>query len=128
LRPNSTRRAPPLEAFAEQTRGPRRCSHRFAAHIHLARRAPCGSLEIYGGALLAEEMEAVARYVDVHSRRRPRRCRRPRRADAGDGAVAGVSSSGSRPVRATSRSVLLPLLNDLRAVRGSGAAVGRARC
>ena len=54
-----------LEAFAERPED-RGALHRFAAHIHLARGA-LRLAEVYGGALLAEEMEHVARYVDAHS-------------------------------------------------------------
>ena len=54
-----------LEAFAENP-AERGALHRFAAHIHLARGA-LRLAEVYGGALLAEEMEQVARYVDTHS-------------------------------------------------------------
>ena len=55
-----------LEAFAENT-GDRGALHRFVAHVHLARGA-LSLVEVYGGALLGEEMEHVARYVDGHSR------------------------------------------------------------
>ena len=48
-----------LEAFAERP-DDRGALHRFAAHIHLARGA-LRLAEVYGGALLAEEMEFVAR-------------------------------------------------------------------
>ena len=54
-----------LEAYAEQP-DDRSALHRFAAHVHLARGA-LRLAEVYGGALLAEEMEHVARYVDSHS-------------------------------------------------------------
>ena len=50
-----------LEAFAENT-GDRGALHRFAAHVHLARGA-LRLAEVYGGALLGEEMEQVARHV-----------------------------------------------------------------
>ncbi len=75
-----------LEAFAERPED-RGALHRFAAHVHLARGA-LRLAEVYGGSLLAEEMEHVARYVDLHSGEGRRRHRRPRRADARDGAAA----------------------------------------
>ncbi len=105
-----------LEVFAEKP-DDRGALHRFAAHVHLARGA-LRLAEVYGGSLLAEEMEHVARYVDVH---------------AGDGkadndclealmrAMEQLPSyvervaSGGRDVPLA----LLPLLNDLRAARGS---------
>jgi chemosensory pili system protein ChpA (sensor histidine kinase/response regulator) len=104
-----------LEAFAERPED-RGALHRFAAHIHLA----CGALrlaEVYGGALLAEEMEHVARYVDAHSGEG--------RADS-DGLDALMRAMEQLPayverVANGARDlplVLLPLLNDLRAVRG----------
>jgi chemosensory pili system protein ChpA (sensor histidine kinase/response regulator) len=104
-----------LEAFAENP-VERGALHRFAAHVHLARGA-LRLAEVYGGALLAEEMEQVARYVDTHS-------------GAGQADVDGLDAlmrameqlpsyvdrvaSGGRDVPLA----LLPLLNDLRAVRG----------
>ena len=104
-----------LEAFAERP-DERGALHRFAAHTHLA----CGALrlaEVYGGALLAEEMEHVARYVDTHSG--------AGRADV-DGLDALMRAMEQLPayverVASGARDlplVLLPLLNDLRAVRG----------
>jgi chemosensory pili system protein ChpA (sensor histidine kinase/response regulator) len=104
-----------LEAFAERP-DDRGALHRFAAHIHLARGA-LRLAEVYGGALLAEEMEFVARYVDAHSGEG--------RADA-DGLDALMRAMEQLPsyverVATGARDlplVLLPLLNDLRAVRG----------
>jgi chemosensory pili system protein ChpA (sensor histidine kinase/response regulator) len=104
-----------LEAFAERP-DDRGALHRFAAHIHLARGA-LRLAEVYGGALLAEEMEFVARYVDAHSGEG--------RADS-DGLDALVRAMEQLPayverVATGARDlplVLLPLLNDLRAVRG----------
>ncbi|HEX9206728.1 MAG TPA: Hpt domain-containing protein [Steroidobacteraceae bacterium] len=104
-----------LEAFAERP-DDRGALHRFAAHIHLARGA-LRLAEVYGGALLAEEMEHVARFVDAHSGEG--------RADA-DGLDALVRAMEQLPayverVATGARDVpivLLPLLNDLRAVRG----------
>ena len=104
-----------LESFADRPED-RGALHRFAAHIHLARGA-LRLAEVYGGALLAEEMEHVARYVDAHS-------------GAGNADVDGLDAlmrameqlpsyvervaSGARDLPL----VLLPLLNDMRAVRG----------
>jgi chemosensory pili system protein ChpA (sensor histidine kinase/response regulator) len=104
-----------LEAFAERPED-RGALHRFAAHIHLARGA-LRLAEVYGGALLAEEMEHVARYVDAHSGEG--------RADS-DGLDALMRAMEQLPayverVANGARDlplVLLPLLNDLRAVRG----------
>ena len=104
-----------LEAFAERP-DDRDALHRFAAHIHLARGA-LRLAEVYGGALLAEEMELVARYVDAHSGEG--------RADS-DGLDALMRAMEQLPayverVATGARDVplvLLPLLNDLRAVRG----------
>jgi chemosensory pili system protein ChpA (sensor histidine kinase/response regulator) len=104
-----------LEAFAEDP-GERTALHRFAAHVHLARGA-LRLAEVYGGALLAEEMEQVARYVDAHSG--------AGQADA-DGLDALMRAMEQLPsyvdrVASGGRDVplaLLPLLNDLRAVRG----------
>ena len=104
-----------LEAFAERP-ADRGALHRFAAHLHLARGALRLS-EVYGGALLAEEMELVARYVDTHSG--------DGKADA-DGLEALMRAMEQLPsyverVVSGGRDVplaLLPLLNDLRAVRG----------
>jgi chemosensory pili system protein ChpA (sensor histidine kinase/response regulator) len=105
-----------LESFAERP-DDRGALHRFAAHIHLARGA-LRLAEVYGGALLAEEMEHVARYVDAHSGEG--------RADS-DGLDALMRAMEQLPayverVATGARDiplVLLPLLNDLRAVRGA---------
>ncbi len=104
-----------LEAFSERP-DDRGALHRFTAHIHLARGA-LRLAEVYGGALLAEEMEFVARYVDAHSGEG--------RADL-DGLDALMRAMEQLPsyverVATGARDlplVLLPLLNDLRAVRG----------
>ncbi len=104
-----------LEAFSERP-DDRAALHRFAAHIHLARGA-LRLAEVYGGALLAEEMEFVARYVDAHSGEG--------KADS-DGLEALMRAMEQLPsyverVASGARDlplVLLPLLNDLRAVRG----------
>lgn len=105
-----------LEAFGENPED-RGALHRFAAHVHLARGA-LRLAEVYGGALLAEEMEFVARYVDAHSGEG--------KADA-DGLDALMRSMEQLPayverVATGARDLpilLLPLLNDLRAVRGA---------
>ena len=105
-----------LEAFAERPED-RGALHRFAAHVHLARGA-LRLAEVYGGSLLAEEMEHVARYVDLNSG--------AGRADS-DGLDALMRAMEQLPsyverVASGGRDVplaLLPLLNDLRAVRGS---------
>jgi chemosensory pili system protein ChpA (sensor histidine kinase/response regulator) len=104
-----------LEAFADSP-ADRGALHRFVAHTHLARGA-LRLAEVYGGALLAEEMELVARYVDAHSG--------AGQADA-DGLDALMRAMEQLPsyvdrVASGGRDVplaLLPLLNDLRAVRG----------
>ncbi|MGB5104527.1 MAG: hypothetical protein WBO04_14585, partial [Steroidobacteraceae bacterium] len=104
-----------LESFAERPED-RGALHRFAAHLHMGRGA-LRLAEVYGGALLAEEMELVARYVDVHSGEG--------QADA-DGLEALMRAMEQLPsyverVASGGRDVplaLLPLLNDLRAVRG----------
>ena len=105
-----------LEVFAEKPED-RGALHRFAAHVHLARGA-LRLTEVYGGSLLAEEMEQVARYVDQHSGdgKADEDC-----LDAMMRAMEQLPSyvervaSGARDVPLA----LLPLLNDLRAARGS---------
>jgi chemosensory pili system protein ChpA (sensor histidine kinase/response regulator) len=105
-----------LEVFAENT-ADRGALHRFAAHVHLARGA-LRLAEVYGGALLGEEMELVARFVDGHNREGKVDL------DALDALMRAMEqlpayvdrvASGGRDVPLA----LLPLLNDLRAVRGS---------
>ena len=104
-----------LEAFIERPED-RGALQRFEERIHLARGA-LRIVEVYGAALLAEEMEEVARYLGAH---------------AGSGqtptddldvllrameqlpAYVDRVASGGRDVPLA----LLPLLNDLRAVRG----------
>ena len=54
-----------LEAFGERPEE-RGLIERFATHLHLARGA-LRVAEVYGGALLAEEMEHVAQYVAAHT-------------------------------------------------------------
>jgi chemosensory pili system protein ChpA (sensor histidine kinase/response regulator) len=104
-----------LEAYAERPEE-RGLLDRFAGHLHLGRGA-LRIAEVYGGSLLAEEMEHVAQYVARH-------------ADGGkvdaDGLDALMRAMEQLPayldrVASGGRDVplaLLPLLNDLRAVRG----------
>ncbi len=104
-----------LEAFAENV-ADIVALRRFADHIHLARGA-LRVAEVYGGALLAEEMEQVALYVAEHST--------AEQLDT-DGLDALMRSMEQLPsyverVASGGRDVplaLMPLLNDLRAVRG----------
>jgi chemosensory pili system protein ChpA (sensor histidine kinase/response regulator) len=104
-----------LESFLERPED-RAPLQRFAIHVHQAQGA-LRLVEVYGGALLAEEMEQVARYLE---------------SQAGTGhapsddldallrameqlpAYVDRVASGGRDVPLA----LLPLLNDLRAVRG----------
>ena len=105
-----------LEAFSEHT-SDRAALHRFVTHLHVARGA-LRLAEVYGGALLGEEMEQVARFIDGHDRDSKVD------ADALDALMRAMEqlpayvdrvASGGRDVPIA----LLPLLNDLRAVRGS---------
>jgi chemosensory pili system protein ChpA (sensor histidine kinase/response regulator) len=106
----------PLEAFIEQ---PENYSllERSAAELHRVQ-GVLRVLEIYGAALLAEEMEQVARYIINTARER----KSPAESlDALLRAMVQLPSYLDR-VLAGGRDlalVLLPLLNDLRAVRGS---------
>ena len=105
-----------LEAFSEQS-SDRVALHRFATHLHMARGA-LRMAEVYGGVLLGEEMELVARYLDGHDREARVD------ADALDALMRAMEQFPSYVDRVASggRDVplaLLPLLNDLRAVRGS---------
>jgi len=105
-----------LEAFGERPEE-RGLIERFATHLHLARGA-LRVAEVYGGALLAEEMEHVAQYVAAHTIQGKTD---PDGLDALLRAMEQLPSyldrvaSGGRDVPLA----LLPLLNDLRAVRGS---------
>jgi chemosensory pili system protein ChpA (sensor histidine kinase/response regulator) len=105
-----------LEAFGERPEE-RGLIERFATHLHLARGA-LRVAEVYGGALLAEEMEHVAQYVVAHTTHGKTD---PDGLDALLRAMEQLPSyldrvaSGGRDVPLA----LLPLLNDLRAVRGS---------
>ncbi len=105
-----------LEAFSEHTTD-RAALHRFITHLHVGRGA-LRLAEVYGGALLGEEMEQVARFIDGHDRDSSVD------ADALDALMRAMEqlpayvdrvASGGRDVPIA----LLPLLNDLRAVRGS---------
>ncbi len=104
-----------LEAFLERPEDPAPLQ-RFAIHVHLARGA-LRVVGVYGGALLAEEMEQVARYLESHAStgHAP--------SDDLDALLRAMEqlpayvdrvASGGRDVPLA----LLPLLNDLRAVRG----------
>ena len=96
---------------------PRRCCERFAEHLHAAR-GVLRVAEVYGAALLAEEMEQVAQYAGRQL---------AREAPVADGLDALMRAMVQLPtylerVLGGGRDiplVLLPLLNDLRAVRGS---------
>jgi len=104
-----------LEAFLERPEDPAPL-RRFATHVHLAQGA-LRLVEVYGGALLAEEMEQVAGYLESQagSGQAP--------SDDLDALLRAMEqlpayvdrvASGGRDVPLA----LLPLLNDLRAVRG----------
>ena len=54
-----------LEAYAERPEE-RGLLDRFAGHLHLGRGA-LRIAEVYGGSLLAEEMEHVAHYISAHA-------------------------------------------------------------
>jgi chemosensory pili system protein ChpA (sensor histidine kinase/response regulator) len=104
-----------LEAFADNT-ADSGALQRFTAHVHLARGA-LRLAEVYGGALLGEEMEQVARYVDAHThdgKVDPDALDALMRAMEQLPAYVDRVASGGRDVPLA----LLPLLNDLRAVRG----------
>ena len=104
-----------LEHFAENTSDTEALAS-LAGHLHAVRGA-LRVAEVYGGALLAEEMEQVAEYVREH-------CREGRFDE--DGLEALVRAMEQLPayverVASGGRDVpiaLLPLLNDLRAARG----------
>ena len=104
-----------LEAFAERPED-RAPLARLAGHVHLVR-GVLRLAEVYGGALLSEEMELVARYIDAHA------ADGKADSDALDALMRAMEqlpayvervASGGRDVPLA----LLPLLNDLRAVRG----------
>jgi chemosensory pili system protein ChpA (sensor histidine kinase/response regulator) len=104
-----------LERFAESTSDTEPLES-FAGHLHAVRGA-LRVAEVYGGALLAEEMEQVAGYLREH-------CGEGRfDEDALEALVRAMEqlptyvervASGGRDVPIA----LLPLLNDLRAARG----------
>ena len=104
-----------LERFAQDP-ADRASLEAFATHVHSARGA-LRIAEVYGGALLAEEMEQLADYVRQHSA--------DGKADE-DGLEALMRAMEQLPayverVASGGRDVplaLLPLLNDLRAARG----------
>jgi len=104
-----------LERFAQDP-ADRASLEAFATHVHTARGA-LRIAEVYGGALLAEEMEQLADYVRQHSAEG--------KADE-DGLEALMRAMEQLPayverVASGGRDVplaLLPLLNDLRAARG----------
>ena len=104
-----------LEAYAERPEE-RGLLDRFAGHLHLGRGA-LRIAEVYGGSLLAEEMEHVAHYVAAHA------SHGSIDTDGLDALMRAMEqlpayldrvASGGRDVPLA----LLPLLNDLRAVRG----------
>jgi chemosensory pili system protein ChpA (sensor histidine kinase/response regulator) len=104
-----------LEATAEHPEDAAQLE-KFAAHLHLVQGALRVS-EVYGGALLAEEMEQVARHVATQA------AAGRREVDGLDALMRAVEQLPSYVDRVLSggRDVplaLLPLLNDLRAVRG----------
>ncbi|HXS27225.1 MAG TPA: Hpt domain-containing protein [Steroidobacteraceae bacterium] len=105
-----------LEAYVEQPQNLsllERCTRELHQVLGVLR-----VLEIYGGALLAEEMEQVARYLVATADERKSQAEA---LDALMRAMAQLPSYLER-VLAGGRDlalVLLPLLNDLRAVRGS---------
>jgi chemosensory pili system protein ChpA (sensor histidine kinase/response regulator) len=105
-----------LEVFVEQPRD-KTPLERCATELHQVRGA-LRLLEIHGGALLAEEMEQVARYLaGVDSAQR----NQSETLDALMRSLVQLPSYLER-VHAGGRDmtlVLLPLLNDLRAVRGN---------
>lgn len=106
----------PLEAFIEQQDN-YALLERCAAELHRVQ-GVLRVLEIYGAALLAEEMEQVARYIIATTRERKSHAES---LDALLRAMVQLPSYLER-VLAGGRDlalVLLPLLNDLRAVRGN---------
>jgi chemosensory pili system protein ChpA (sensor histidine kinase/response regulator) len=106
----------PLEAFIEQPDN-HALLERCASELHRVQ-GVLRVLEIYGAALLAEEMEQVARYIIATAGERKSNAES---LDALLRAMVQLPSYLDR-VLAGGRDlalVLLPLLNDLRAVRGS---------
>src|SRR5580693_5100399 len=106
-----------LESHVEQPAGNAPLLDRCASELHLVQGA-LRVLEIYGAALLAEEMEQVARYLLATM------AERKNQAESLDALMRAMVQlpgylerviAGGRDLAL----VLLPLLNDLRAVRGS---------
>jgi chemosensory pili system protein ChpA (sensor histidine kinase/response regulator) len=106
-----------LESHVEQPEGNAPLLDRCASELHLVQGA-LRVLEIYGAALLAEEMEQVARYLLATL------AERKNQAESLDALMRAMVQlpgylerviAGGRDLAL----VLLPLLNDLRAVRGS---------
>ncbi|MGA3157180.1 MAG: Hpt domain-containing protein [Steroidobacteraceae bacterium] len=106
-----------LESHVEQPAGNAPLLDRCASELHLVQGA-LRVLEIYGAALLAEEMEQVARYLLATM------ADRKNQAESLDALMRAMVQlpgylerviAGGRDLAL----VLLPLLNDLRAVRGS---------
>jgi chemosensory pili system protein ChpA (sensor histidine kinase/response regulator) len=110
-----------LEAYAERV-DQRQMLERCADHLHLAH-GVLRLVEVYGAALLAEEMEQVTRYL-LEMGADERRNDEKRQSDGLDALMRAMVQlptylervlSGGRDLAL----VLLPLLNDLRSVRGS---------
>ena len=103
-----------LENFTEHPDNPQ-LLEQCAAHLHLAH-GVLRLVEVYGASLLAEEMEQVTRYLIVSERKS-----QTEGLDALMRAMVQLPAylervlSGGRDLAL----VLLPLLNDLRAVRGN---------
>ncbi len=105
-----------LESFAENTEDVA-ALRRLCEHIHLAQGA-LRLVEVYGGALLAEEMEHVARHVEAAT------ADGKSDTDGLDALLRAMEQLPSYVDRVASGGrdmplALLPLLNDMRAVRGS---------
>jgi chemosensory pili system protein ChpA (sensor histidine kinase/response regulator) len=107
-----------LEAYAERL-DQRELLQKCAEQLHVAQ-GVLRLVEVYGAALLAEEMELVARYL-LHS---PAESDEKRHTDGLDSLMRSMVQlptyldrvlSGGRDMAL----ILLPLLNDLRAVRGT---------
>ncbi len=110
-----------LEAYAERV-DQRQMLERCADHLHLAH-GVLRLVEVYGAALLAEEMEQVTRYL-LEMGADEKRNDEKRQSDGLDALMRAMVQlptylervlSGGRDLAL----VLLPLLNDLRSVRGS---------
>ncbi|MGA2778332.1 MAG: Hpt domain-containing protein [Steroidobacteraceae bacterium] len=110
-----------LEAYAERI-DQRDMLEKCAEHLHVAH-GVLRLVEVYGAALLAEEMEHVTRYL-LDSSVDPKRRDDKRQTEGLDALMRSMVQlptylervlSGGRDLAL----VLLPLLNDLRSVRGS---------